>query len=134
MVAKNNLSNEIVRLSKILEKQIPKGYHEIVMEYVRQNVVNIAYETTLLVVGIVILILSIKLLFKSFSDKENSALYYLGRATYGGESYQMSGLGIVVTIACFISLAVIVSLLITIPTAIQHAVAPNYYLIKSFIK
>lgn len=132
----SNLSNEIVRLSKVLEKQIPKGYHELVIEYVRQNVVGAIYDLITIFLCLIIGYFIVKEVFKSYRNKETSLFFEPIR--FNGTSYVLNTIGDVA-----LGVAIIVGIIITILflcsfinvlTSIQHAVAPNYYLIKSVIK
>lgn len=124
----NNLSNEIVHLSKVLEKQIPKGYHEIVTEYVRQNIVNGIFDVLEAMVVIFVLYLLIKVFVRSINNKEG--FYYY--------EYEISLSGIFMNVGvATLSIILVFAFFYDLEHAagsIQHAVAPNYYLIRSFIK
>ena len=130
----NNLSNEIIHLSKVLEQQIPKGYHEIMAEYVRQNIAGAIYDLLTIAICITIVFLIVKTVLKSTNNKENSIFFENDYST----NPDINGLGfsavIGAVIVSAIMLIVLVAAFLDIQTAIQHAVAPNYYLIKSFIK
>lgn len=129
----NNLSNEIVHLSKILEKQIPKGYHEIVTEYMRQNIAGALYDLLTIAICLLVAYFVIKTAIKANQDKENSVFYEDGYS-----DPDLSGFGflavIIAAVICAAILIIFIAAFLDVQTAIQHAVAPNYYLIKSFIK
>ncbi|WDT64723.1 hypothetical protein NV391_06910 [Companilactobacillus crustorum] len=128
----NNLSNEIVHLSKVLEKQIPKGYHEIVAEYVRQNITGAIYDLLVMAFCILVVYFIIRTIKNANQNKKDSMFF----ENYDDPDISMLGI-IAVPVVVIIGIAVLiifVSAFLDIRTAIQHAVAPNYYLIKSFIK
>ena len=128
----NNLSNEIVHLSKVLEKQIPKGYHEIVAEYVRQNITGAIYDLLVMVFCILVVYFIIRTIKNANQNKKDSMFF----ENYDDPDISMLGI-IAVPVVVIIGIAVLiifVSAFLDIRTAIQQAVAPNYYLIKSFIK
>jgi len=124
----NNLSNEIMHLSKVLEKQIPKGYHEIVTEYVRKSMVSGTYKVLEAIACIFLLYFIIKFLLRSIHNKDG--FYY--------EDYEVSLPGVALFAGTVFLGIILVVLFFTdlegVATNFQHAVAPNYYLIKSFIK
>lgn len=130
----SNLSNEIVRLSKILEKQIPKGYHEIVTEYVRQNIAGAIYDLLTIAICLLIVYFIARTAIKASKNKEDSLFFEKNNWT---DPY-LNVIGMLATFAggviCFVTLVVLIVAFLDIQTSIQHAVAPNYYLIKSFIK
>ena len=124
----NNLSNEIVHLSKVLEKQIPKGYHEIVTEYVRQNIVNGTYKVLEAIVCAFAFYLMIKFLLRLINNKDS---FY-----YENSEVSLPGISLFAGIV-FLGIVLFILFITDLEDAagnIQHAVAPNYYLIKSFIK
>lgn len=128
----NNLSNEIVHLSKVLEKQIPKGYHEIVAEYVRQNITGAIYDLLVMAFCILVVYFIIRTIKNANQNKKDSMFF----ENYDDPDISMLGI-IAVPVVVIIGIAVLiifVSAFLDIRTAIQQAVAPNYYLIKSFIK
>lgn len=129
----NNLSNEIVHLSKVLEKQIPKGYHEIVTEYVRQNIASALYDLLAIVICLLVAYFIIRIAARAVQDKEGSVFFDSGYS-----EPDLSSFGAVAVFgAVLVSIAILIIFIaafLNVQTAIQHAVAPNYYLIKSFIK
>lgn len=125
----SNLSNEIVHLSKILEKQIPKGYHEIATEYVRQNIAGAIYDLLAMVLCILVVYFIIRTAIKAYRNKKNSMFFEKNNWT----DPDLNALGAAIVIS-FVTLFIFIGTFLDIQTAIQHAVAPNYYLIKSFIK
>lgn len=128
----NNLSNEIVHLSKVLEKQIPKGYHEIVAEYVRQNITGAIYDLLVMAFCILAVYFIIRTIKNANQNKKDSMFF----ENYDDPDISMLGI-IAVPVVVIIGIAILiifVSAFLDIRTAIQQAVAPNYYLIKSFIK
>lgn len=128
----NNLSNEIVHLSKILEKQIPKGYHELVIEYMRQNIVGAIYDLLVMAFCILAVYFIIRTIKNANQNKKDSMFF----ENYDDPDISMLGI-IAVPVVVIIGIAMVITFIVAflnIQTAIQHAVAPNYYLIKSFIK
>ncbi|MQS97028.1 hypothetical protein [Companilactobacillus halodurans] len=128
----NNLSNEIVHLSKVLEKQIPKGYHEIAAEYVRQNITGAIYDLLVMAFCILVVYFIIRTIKNANQNKKDSMFF----ENYDDPDISMLGI-IAVPVVVIIGIAILiifVSAFLDIRTAIQQAVAPNYYLIKSFIK
>lgn len=128
----NNLSNEIIRLSKILEKQIPKGYHELVIEYVRQNIVGSIYDLLVMAFCILTVYFIIRTIKNANQNKKDSMFF----ENYDDPDISMLGI-IAVPVVVIIGIAMVITFIVAflnIRTAIQQAAAPNYYLIKSFIK
>lgn len=128
----NNLSNEIVHLSKVLEKQIPKGYHEIVAEYVRQNITGAIYDLLVMTFCILVVYFIIRTIKNANQNKKDSMFF----ENYDDPDISMLGI-IAVPVVVIIGIAMVITFIVAflnIRTAIQQAVAPNYYLIKSFIK
>jgi len=128
----DKLSSEIVHLSRILEKQIPKGYHEIATEYVRQNIVSAVSKTILVILLLMIVIIGTRILIEAYKNKSKSRLF--SDSHFYENECKLNSLGIALIIASGFCLVFALFELPDIRTAIQHAVAPNYYLIKSFIK
>lgn len=121
----NNLSNEIVHLSKVLEKQIPKGYHELVIEYVRQNIVNGVGNFLLALFLLGIVIAFIKVVIKNYLSGEEGFFF--------DEDHDET-LALLICMIAAIGLSICaIAFFKNSFTDLQHVVAPNYYL-KSFIK
>ncbi|WP_369833388.1 hypothetical protein AB8P52_04120 [Companilactobacillus pabuli] len=130
----NNLSNEITKLSKLLQKQIPKGYQELVTEYVRQNIAGAIYDLLAMVICVLAVYLIVKTVTHAVNNKKESIFFEHGNWS----DPDLSLTGIASTVLAIVTmvtvLIVFIAALLDIQQAIQYAVAPNYYLIKSFIK
>jgi len=132
----DNLANEIAHISKILEKEIPKGYHQLVVEYVRQSIAGVIIWSLVIGVCVTLAILLAKFWINSSKNKEKSFVYDAEQWRSTVE-YELNLAGFVMA---FLSAAFMVFVAITvsssvgnIQTDIQQALAPNYYLIKSFL-
>lgn len=125
----NNLANEIAHISKVLEKNIPKGYHQLVTEYVRQSVVSAVGNLLLMFFLLGIVISFITIVLKSYYEHhENMIFEDYGDLTDAGA--MIVGIGGFLSMILFI---VVIFAFTSMFTEIEHAVAPNYYLIKSFL-
>ncbi|MQS52159.1 hypothetical protein [Companilactobacillus mishanensis] len=140
----DKISDELVTITKTLEHQIPKGYHEIVLEYVRQNIVSLIVQSIILILILILLISGITYFTHCWRHPGNWLVtpeMDIETSRYGDKRHvdkQLTNDGVIYqlfgTIAIMISLAVIIILLAVMTSHIQHIVSPNYYLIKSFIK
>jgi len=122
-------ADEIAHISKVLEKNIPKGYHQLVTEYVRQSVVSAVGNLLLMFFLLGIVISFITIVLKSYYEHHKNMIFEdYGDLTDAGA--MIVGIGGFLSMILFI---VVIFAFTSMFTEIEHAVAPNYYLIKSFL-
>lgn len=56
----DKLTDTLIHIEHVLEKNIPKGYHEIVQEYVNQNIVTAVVSIVALIVIAILTVFIIK--------------------------------------------------------------------------
>lgn len=110
----DKLTDTLIHIEHVLEKNIPKGYHEIVQEYVNQNIVKAAVS----IIGlIVVVILTVFIVKKYFSLSQKARDNY--------ETEIMVYIVVAVFICGFCS-----SMLVG---ALEHVVAPNWFILQKLL-
>lgn len=118
----DKLVDMIVHIERVLEKNIPTGYRQIVTEYVRQNMVPAVISGVLLIVLLIgltyVIVQSIKLL----NDYKIHG-YYINMGTFA-----------LIYFLAFLTLVIATLVDLTYFTKfIQRIVAPNWYIINRLI-
>lgn len=107
----DKLTDTLIHIEHVLEKNIPKGYHEIVQEYINQNVVTAVVSIVVLISVIALTVFIIKKYCNLQEETKNN--------------YELLLFGYMIIAAlvcgyCFMSFV----------NALQHVVAPNWYLLQ----
>lgn len=110
----DKLTDTLIHIEHVLEKNIPKGYHEVVQEYINQNIVA-AIVSIIALIAVVILTVFIIKKYYSLSPKardDNDIFFWL---------YIIFAICAVIYLGVWLTISV------------QRAVAPNWYILQRLL-
>lgn len=110
----DKLTDTLIHIEHVLEKNIPKGYHEIVQEYMNQNIVTAVVSIVALIVIVILTVFIIKKYYSltPTARYDNDTLFWL---------YMIFA---IFAVSCF-------GVLLTV--SVRHAVAPNWFILQKLL-
>lgn len=110
----DRLTDTLIHIEHVLEKNIPKGYHEIVQEYMNQNIVTAIVSIVALIVVVLLTVFIVK-------------KYYSLSEEIREDNYMLFWLYIVFAIVAVLSFGA------WLTVSAQHAVAPNWFILQQLL-